>query len=84
MVVRVKLEMSAVGKDLDFHLLVEYVHSALSPKFGVLEFGEERTGIEHPLSLEQKMVALLGPVTHNVGGVAVIVHEKFREELRRE
>ena len=76
--------MAAVREHLLLNFAVENVHTALSPALGFLEFREEGTCHKHTLSLEEKVVALLGPVVGNVVGVAVVVNKELGEELRSE
>ena len=83
-IVRVKLELSAVIVYLYIDFTVHDVDTALSPGSCFFEFGEESSGINHTLCFEQQVITLLGIITQYMYGMFVIVYQELSQELRCE
>ena len=84
MVAEIQLELHAVGVDLHADLAVEDLDAAAAPLRGFAELREVDAREQHPLGLEQQVVALLGIVVQDVVGVLAVGAQEEVEELGRE
>ena len=72
MVAEIQLELHPVGVDLHADLAVEDLDAAAAPLGGFAELREVDAREQHPLGLEQQVVALLGVVVEDVVGMLAV------------